>query len=82
MRYFVVQVKQQYVANRYASSHMTSDVEEAFAYTSYDEAIAAANELQGIVITQDVSLEELEQVDFDQVELLDESFYMQIDYLA
>lgn len=82
MRYFVVQVEQQYVANRYASSQMTSDVEEAFAYTSHEEAIAAANELQGIVVEQDVSLEELEHIDFDKVELLDESFHFRLDYLA
>ena len=80
MRYFVVQVEQQYVANRYASSQLTHDVEEAFAYTSYDEAIAAANELRGIVVEQYVSYEELDDIDFEQMELLDESF--QVDYLA
>lgn len=80
MRYFVVQVEQQYVANRYASSQLTDDVEEAFAYTSYDEAIAAANELRGIVVEQYVSYEELDDIDFEQMELLDESF--QVDYLA
>lgn len=81
MRYFVVQVEQQYVANRYASSHMTANIEEAFAFTCADEAIAAANEYKGIVVEQHVSLDELDDIDFEKVELFDE-VHFQLDYLA
>lgn len=69
MRYFVVKVEQQYVANRYASSQWTVDEEEAYAYTSYDEAIAAAIKFGGIVVEQAVTCEELEQLHFEQVDL-------------
>lgn len=69
MRYFVVKVEQQYVANRYASSQWTVDEEEAYAYTSHDEAIAAAIKFGGIVVEQAVTCEELEQLHFEQLDL-------------
>lgn len=69
MRYFVVKVEQQYVANRYASAQFTEDEEQAFAYTSYEEALAAAMKFGGIVVEQAVTQDELDELHFEKIDV-------------
>lgn len=62
IRYYVVQVNDLYYQGEIDLQPFTDDEEQAFAFTDIVAANQLANEINGIVLTRDVSYQELEDL--------------------
>lgn len=62
-KYYVVQVETAFVANDYCEQQLTHDEEEAYAFTSLENAEACAREVAGIAVAREVSEQQLADLD-------------------
>jgi len=62
IRYYVVQVNDRYYQGEIDLQPFTDDEEQAFAFADIVAANQLANEINGIVLTRDVSYQELEDL--------------------
>ncbi|MDM5250057.1 hypothetical protein [Lysinibacillus sp. G4S2] len=62
IRYYVVQVDDRYYQGEIDLLTFTDDEEQAFAFTDIATANQLANEINGIVLTREVSYKELEDL--------------------
>ncbi|MGE7948140.1 hypothetical protein [Lysinibacillus sp. NPDC093688] len=62
IRYYVVQVNDRYYQGEVDLQPFTDDEEQAFAFKDIVAANQLANEINGIVLTRDVSYQELEDL--------------------
>ncbi|MFE3573662.1 hypothetical protein [Lysinibacillus sp. NPDC059133] len=62
IRYYVVQVNGRYYQGEIDLQSFTDDEEQAFAFTDIVAANQLAHEINGIVLTRDVSYQELEDL--------------------
>jgi len=62
IRYYVVQVNDRYYQGEIDLQSFTDDEEQAFAFTDIVAANELAQEINGIVLTRDVSYKELEDL--------------------
>ncbi|KOS63830.1 hypothetical protein [Lysinibacillus sp. FJAT-14222] len=62
IRYYVVQVDNRYYQEKTDPLTFTDDEEQAFAFTDIAAANQWANEVNGIVLTREVSYKELEDL--------------------
>ncbi|MGE7691445.1 hypothetical protein ACQKMI_19830 [Lysinibacillus sp. NPDC097214] len=62
IRYYVVQVNDRYYQGEVDLQPFTDDQEQAFAFTNIVAANQLAHEINGIVLTRDVSYQELEDL--------------------
>ena len=70
--YYLIQVGEQFVANRYCDASLTKDEEQACAYTTFEAAVSA-NKISGVVVKRaidDIDLEQLTVDTFSEEQLL------------
>jgi len=63
--YYIVQLGNSYYRGSDEDSMLTTDEEQAFAFTNSDAAEQLATKVNGTVLTREVSLEELEELSAD-----------------